>query len=118
MDKVTIRPIKAMQPLWRSDKRYRIAKGGRGSGKSYGIAERFATYALREQCRILCTRDVQNTLSDSALAILKRVIKENGIEAAFEQTKHGLRCRNGSEFIFRGLQNPDRINSLEGIKYC
>ena len=113
-----IKRIEAMKPLWRSDKRYRIAKGGRGSGKSYGIAQRFVTYALREQCRILCTRDVQNTLSDSALAILKRVIKDNGLDGAFDQTKHGLRCKTGSEFIFRGLQNPDRIKSLEGIKYC
>ncbi len=115
---MTIKPIPAMLPLWKSDKRYKIAKGGRGSGKSYGIAERFATYALRERCRLLCTRDVQNTLSDSALAILKRVIKDNGLDAAFEQTKHGLRCKNGSEFIFRGLQNPDRIKSLEGINYA
>jgi phage terminase large subunit len=45
------------------------------------------------------------------------VIKDNHLDAAFEQTKHGLTCRNGSEFIFRGLQNPDRIKSLEGVKY-
>jgi phage terminase large subunit len=106
-----------MLPLWRSDKRYRIAKGGRGSGKSYGIAQRFMSYALKGPCRLLCTRDVQNTLSDSALAILKRVIKDNGLDGAFEQTKHGLSCRNGSEFIFRGLQVPDRIKSLEGVRY-
>ena len=105
-----------MLPLWKSQSRYRIAKGGRGSGKSYGIGERFVTYALKEKCKLLCTRDVQNTLSDSALAILKRVIKDNGLDAAFEQTKHGLRCKNGSEFIFRGLQNPDRIKSLESLK--
>ena len=107
-----------MLPLWKSKKRYRISKGGRGSGKSYGIGERFVTYALKSPCRLLCTRDVQNTLSDSALAILKRVIKDNHLDAAFEQTKHGLRCKNGSEFVFRGLQNPDRIKSLEGIKYA
>jgi phage terminase large subunit len=112
-----ITPIPAMLPLWRSDKRYRIAKGGRGSGKSYGIAQRFVTYALKRPCRLLCTRDVQNTLTDSALAILKRVIRDNKLDAAFEQTVHGLRCRNGSEFIFRGLQNPDRIKSLEGVQY-
>ena len=115
---MTIRPIQAVKPLWRSDKRYRLAKGGRGSGKSYSTAERFITYALKDKCRLLCTRDVQNTLSDSALAIMKRVIHDNGLDAAFTQTRHGLQCVNGSEFIFRGLQNPDRIKSLEGIKYA
>ena len=108
-----------MLPLWKSNKRYRIAKGGRGSGKSYGVAQRFVTYAyLNGPCRLLCTRDTQNTLSDSALAILKRVIRDHKLSGAFEETKHGLRCVNGSEFIFRGLQQPARIQSLEGIKYA
>ena len=115
---MTIEPIEKVKPLFNADTRYRVAKGGRGSGKSYAVAERFITYAYREQCKLLCTRDTQNTLSDSALAILKRVIKEHGLSGAFVETKHGLRCLNGSEFIFKGLQNPGRIQSLEGIKYC
>ena len=114
----TIKRIDAIKPLYRSDKRYKLAKGGRGSGKSYGVAQRFITYALAEKCKLLCTRDVQNTLSDSALAIMKRVIADNGLDAAFQQTRHGLSCATGSEFIFRGLQNPDRIKSLEGVKYA
>ena len=118
MTKVRIRPIQALLPLWKSNERYRVAYGGRGSGKSYGVAQRFVTYALREKCRLLCTRDVQNTLSESALAILKRVITDMEVGPAFVQTKHGLACLTGSEFVFRGLQNPDRIKSLEGIKYC
>lgn len=119
MEKVKIKPIQALIPLWKSDKRYKIARGGRGSGKSYGIAERFITYAMLKDKprRLLCTRDVQNTLSDSALAILKRVIRDKGFDAAFQPTKHGLKCSSGSEFIFRGLQNPDRIKSLEGINH-
>jgi phage terminase large subunit len=49
---------------------------------------------------------------------MKRAIIDMGLEDAFVQTKHGLTCRNGSEFIFRGLQYPDRIKSLDDIKYC
>ena len=75
-------------------------------------------FALQEDCRILCTKDTQNSLSDSALAIIKRVIHDMGLDGAFRQTKHGLSCKNGSEFIFRGLQHPDRIKSLDGVKYC
>ncbi len=111
-------PIPAIRPLWRAGTRYKIAEGGRGSGKTYGVGQRFVTFALKEKCRILCTKETQNSLGDSVLAVLKRVISDLGLDAAFVQTKHGLSCLNGSEFIFRGLQHPDRIKSLDGVKYC
>ena len=107
-----------MIPLWKARTRYKVAYGGRGSGKSYGFAQRFTLFALREKCRLLCTKETQNSLSDSALAILKRVISDMSLDGAFVQTKHGLSCVNGSEFIFRGLQHPDRIKSIDDIKYC
>lgn len=113
------KPQEKIRRLWKSKKRYKVAYGGRGSGKSYGVAERFVLFALQEPgVRLLCTKETQNTLSDSTLAIIKRVIADRGLSDAFVPTKHGLSCRNGSEFIFRGLQHPERIRSLEGIKYC
>jgi len=113
-----IRLIPKIWSLWKSPKRYRVAYGGRGSGKSYGVATCVILKAIQEPCRILCTKETQNTLSDSALAIMKRVIHDYRLDDAFTQTKHGLSCANGSEFIFRGLQYPDRIKSLDAIKYC
>ena len=107
-----------IQQLIKSEKRYKIAHGGRGSGKSYGIAQVLVHRAIAEKARFLCTRQIQNTLSDSALAIMKRVIADCGLDNYFTMTEHGLSCASGSEFIFRGLQNPDRIKSLDGVKYC
>jgi len=47
---------------------------------------------------------------------MKRVIADAGVDGHFEQTKYGLYCMaTGSEFIFRGLQNPHRIKSLDGV---
>lgn len=112
-------PQPKIKNLWRSDKRYKIAYGGRGSGKSYGVAQRFMCFAIQlPGARILCTKETQNSLSDSALAILKRVIHDHNLDGMFQQTKHGLACVNGAEFIFRGLQHPDRIKSLDGISHC
>lgn len=109
-------PIPLISRLWRSDKRYRVAYGGRGSGKSYGVAQYLVSKALSEEpMRILCTKETQNSLSDSALAIIKRVIKDHGLDAYFRATKHGLQSIFGTEFIFRGLQHPDRIKSLDDI---
>lgn len=107
-----------IQELIQSRDRYKVAYGGRGSGKSYGIAQVMVHRAIAEKTRFLCTRAIQNTLSDSALAIMKRVIADAELDSLFKMTEHGLSCASGSEFIFRGLQNPDRIKSLDGIKYC
>jgi phage terminase large subunit len=110
---------KKIRELWNSDKRYRVAYGGRGSGKSYGVAERAMLFALQNPgARLLCAKETQNTLSDSSLAIIKRVIHDHGLDAAFMQTKHGLSCKNGAEFIFKGLQHPDRIRSFESVTFC
>jgi phage terminase large subunit len=113
-----IQVLPKIQTLIKSPKRYKVAYGGRGSGKSYGIAQVLAHRAVKERCRILCTRAIQNTLKDSALSILKRVIEDSEIDMYFDQSIEGLRCKNGSEFIFRGLQHPERIKSLDDIKYC
>ncbi len=116
---LSFKTIPKIYQLWNSDKRYRVAYGGRGSGKSYGIAQYLAARALSENAIILCTRNIQNTLSDSALAVLKRALKDANADRFFEQTRHGLKCLlSGADFIFRGLQYPDRIRSLESIKYC
>ena len=114
-----MKPIPKIKQLVNSDARYLIAWGGRGSGKSYGFGDVIGLWGLDEPgIRILCTRDIQNTLSDSALAIVKRTIKDRKIHEYFKETKHGLSCVNGTEYIFRGLQNPSNIKSLERIKYC
>lgn len=114
-----IRAIPKIRKLIESDKRYRVAYGGRGSGKSYGVASYFIVKGMTERTRILCAKETQNTLADSALALMKRVIHDHGLDDCFNTTKTGLYCnQTGTEYIFRGLQYPDRIKSLEGIKYC
>lgn len=101
--------------VYKSKKRLKLLKGGRGSGKSYGTATLLISEALKSKKRILCTKETQNSLQDSALAILKRVIDDHNLTGYFTMTKQGLECKNGSVFIFKGLQFPDRIKSLEGI---
>lgn len=107
-----------MLTVWNSKKRHKAIEGGRGSGKSYNVHGMFAAFALEEPVRILVTRETQNSLTDSSLAVLKRTIHDWGWDDWFHETKHGLACVNGSDFIFRGLQNPDRIKSLDDVQYC
>jgi phage terminase large subunit len=119
MSGLRIQTIPKIRKLIESDKRYRVAYGGRGSGKSYGVASYLVVKGLTESTRILCAKETQNTLADSALALMKRVIHDHGLDDCFQTTKTGLFCtQTGTEYIFRGLQHPERIQSLEGVKYC
>lgn len=47
--------------------RYKVAKGGRGSGKSWAIARLLVEAARRQPVRILCARELQNSISDSVI---------------------------------------------------
>lgn len=119
MSGLTMKTIPKIGKLIKSKKRYKVAYGGRGSGKSYGVAQFMIAAGLTETTRILCTKETQNSLADSALAIMKRVIMDNDLVDHFQTTKTGLYCTtSGTEYVFRGLQRPERIKSLESIKYC
>ena len=51
-------------------KRYKVAHGGRGSGKSWGFARALLLQGASEPLRILCTREVQKSIKDSVHKLL------------------------------------------------
>lgn len=99
--------------------RYKVAYGGRGSGKSWSVARSLILLALKQKSRILCTRQLQTSIKDSVHKLLCDSIDALGFSKYFEVTRDSIRCYNGSEFIFKGLQNQtNEIKSIEGIDYC
>lgn len=99
--------------------RYKVAYGGRGSGKSWTVARCLLLFALKSKIRILCTRQLQTSIKDSVHKLLCDSIEALGFSNYFEITRDSIRCYNGSEFIFKGLQNQtNEIKSIEGIDYC
>lgn len=98
--------------------RYKGAHGGRGSGKSHffaGLA--VVMMATRPGFRIVCVREVQNSIKDSVKQLLEDKIAELGLSGFFNCTDQEIRGENGSGAIFRGLQNHTAasIKSLEGF---
>jgi phage terminase large subunit len=93
----------------------KILYGGRGGAKSYSIAQILVSKALASPIKILCVRETQNSIIDSSLGVIKTVINDMGLQDMFKDTKYTLKCLNGSEFLFRGMQQPHRIKSLENI---
>lgn len=100
-------------------KRYKVAYGGRGSTKSWTVARSLILLSLQSKIRILCTRQLQTSIKDSVHKLLCDSISDLGFTKFFTITRDAIRSYNGSEFIFKGLQNNiNEIKSIEGIDYC
>ena len=99
--------------------RYKVAYGGRGSGKSYSFADALLIKSLEKKRRILCARQLQTSIRDSVHKLLSDRIDALGLTPYFEITREQIRAYNGSEFIFKGVQNNvQEIKSTEGIDIC
>lgn len=109
--------------------RYRAAYGGRGSGKSSGFAAAAIVRALegwRGQTpygaanvpfRVLCGREIQNTIRDSVHQELTIAIDRLGLGGLWEVGESFIRSKDGrAEFVFKGLSRSlDEIKGLAGL---
>lgn len=105
--------------LLNEDHRYKVAFGGRGAAKSYAFADACLIKALQDRIRILCARQLQTSIKDSVHKLLCDRISKLGLTDFFVVTRESIKCNNGSEFIFKGIQNNVmEIKSMEGISIC
>ncbi|WEF34872.1 PBSX family phage terminase large subunit [Pseudoduganella chitinolytica] len=101
--------------------RYKVARGGRGSGKSWGFARALIVRALQKTTRILCTREVQKSIQQSVHQLLSDQIASLGVAEKFEVLDKEIRClTNGSCFYFAGLSDvtATTLKSFEGVDIC
>ena len=99
--------------------RYKILYGGRGGGKSWGIAIILLSLGVSRPIRVLCARELQVSISDSVHKLLSDIIgSQPSLGAFYEIQKQSIRGKNGTEFAFKGLRhNPAEIKSYEGVDY-
>ena len=114
-----MKPIEAFAELY-SPHRYKVFYGGRGSGKSQAVAQALTFLSSNISLRILCCREVQNSIKDSSYQVLKDMTEKLGIGHEYKFTESEiLHKRTGSRFIFSGLlRNENSIRSKEGIDIC
>lgn len=99
--------------------RYKVYWGGRGSGKSWAIAEALVRLAAATPLRILCLREFQNSIKESSHKVLADTITRLGLDAWFTVTDTSIRSRVGSEFMFKGCFNKlNSLRSTEGVDIC
>lgn len=104
----------AFEPLL-YPKRYKGAYGGRGGAKSHFFAEEVILRCYERPTRVVCIREVQQSLRDSVRQLLVDKIIKFGLADHFEMLDAEIRGTNGSLVIFKGMQsyNAANIKSLE-----
>ena len=100
--------------------RYKVAHGGRGSGKSWAFARALILMSAKKPLRILCGREVQKSIKDSVHRLLNDQIQALGLGASFDVLENEIRGKNGSLFLFAGLSQHtvESIKSFEGVDIC
>lgn len=104
----------ALEPLL-SPSRYKAAFGGRGGAKSHFFAEQIIARCYARKLRVVCIREVQNTIRESVRQLLSDKIQKLGLGWFFEVLDGEIRGNNGSLIVFKGMQayNAENIKSLE-----
>ena len=101
--------------------RYKGAFGGRGSGKSQFFADLLIAECIRKPgLRVLCCREVQKSLKESAKRLIEMKIRTHNVGAFFEIQQAEIKTPGGGSIVFSGLQDhtAESIKSFEGFNRC
>lgn len=95
---------------------HRYAYGGRGSAKSHSFAMALVLLGRGRRLRILCLREIQDSIEDSVKTLLEDKIKELGLSWFYKSTKTSIIGLNGTRFSFKGMwSRPDSLKGAEGV---
>lgn len=97
--------------------RVNVYYGGAGSGKSYFVCQKMIIKALQSQRKVLVVRKVGRTIKQSIWALFIELIVTKMPQVLLESNKSDLTFKlvNGSEFLFTGLDDAEKIKSIQGI---
>lgn len=95
--------------------RYDVFYGGGGSGKSYGAVQKVILKSIGNKRKVLVVRKVGNTLRFSIFTLFKSVLNSINIPYSENKTDMTIILPNESEFIFKGIDDPEKIKSITDI---
>lgn len=112
---------KIQMPAWAKcltkPSRYKVLYGGRGGGKSWGVARQLLLLGASQPIRVLCARELQSSIKDSVHQLLSDQISNMGLSHVYDVQTTKIRSLAGAEFGFAGLRhNVSGIKSWEGAK--
>lgn len=95
-------------------KRLKIVYGGRGSAKTRTVVSILTAEASARRERVLCLREIQNSIEESSLAELSEEVDRRDLSGSFVVGKKNIRVpATRSSFSFRGLYR--NVNGIKGF---
>lgn len=95
-------------------RRYKVLYGGRGSGKSYGIAD-IMLLKQKQGRKVACFREFQNKIEDSVYTLLCEEIERCKL-TGFRVYGSKITHTSGGMSKFHGMaRDPDGIQSMQGF---
>jgi len=100
--------------------RYSVIYGGAGSAKSWQVAIYLITHKFLTEpgVGIMCVRKTRPSVKISCYALIKHLLDKLEIEYVENKTELIITSvQTGAWFKFSGLDDPEKIKSIEGINY-
>lgn len=97
-----------------------IHYGGASSGKSHGVIQKVVFKSLQAwkyPRKVLFLRKVGSSVYDSIFEDVKQCLEAWGLLGACKVNNSAYRIElpNGAQFVFKGLDNSEKIKSIKGI---
>ena len=115
-----LKVAKIFQPIYKEEARYYFLAGGRGSAKSYAVADRLLFEAITNpETDFLCLREIQLSIQHSSKKLLEQRIEFYNLQSYFKILNTHIEIIGGGNIIFKGLQShtADSIKSYEGFRF-
>lgn len=95
----------------------KIIIGGRGSGKSIGVADCMTIYMGERGYSIMCLREYLDSVEDSVHQEISDSIIDRGNLPGWTITKRRIKAPNGARTTYKGAKtNPNSLKSVKGYK--
>ena len=94
--------------------------GGASSGKSHGVIQKVVFKACQNwkyPRKVLFLRKVGATVHDSIFEDVKQCLESWHLldKCKVNNSAYRIELPNGAQFIFKGLDNPEKIKSIKGV---
>ncbi len=97
--------------------RFEVHKGSAGSGKSYFITQKLIIKSLQSKRKVLVMRKIGESIKVSTWQLFIDVLQQFQLydKCKINKSDFTITLPNYSVFLFKGLDNPEKIKSIAGI---
>ena len=113
---VNIYTAEKLERAIKSDKRFVVIIGGRGSMKSVGVVDIMLAGVMDYGDKVYCLREYQESIAESVHSLNKEEIKRLSLDG-FTVEQSAIYHESGGELKYRGLaRNPESVKSAAGFR--